>query len=94
MISGNSTDHQLIPPAQLAPPSVRHLPLEKRIEIWERLVDENDALVRAGLRAKIGPEGDLEAAYRDWYARHMDDHERDLYARAERLNRLESARGK
>ena len=84
---------RLIPPPELAPPSVKHLPLEKRIEIWEQLVDENDALVRAGLRAKIGPEGDLEAAYREWYARRMEEHECDLYARAERLNRLEAACG-
>jgi hypothetical protein len=93
MIAGKLNAQQLIPPPELAPPSVKHLPLEKRIEIWEQLVDENDALVRAGLRAKIGPEGDLEAAYREWYARRMEEHERDLYARAERLNRLEAACG-
>lgn len=74
---------QLIPPPELAPPSIKHLPLEKRIQIWAQLVDENDALVRAGLRAKIGPQGELQAAYRAWYARKMDEHERDLYARGE-----------
>jgi hypothetical protein len=63
----------LIPPPELAPPSVKHLPLAKRIEIWAELVDESEALVRAGLRAKIGPDGDLEAAYRSWYARQMED---------------------
>jgi len=94
MITGDSTGPQLIPPPELAPPSVKHLPLSKRIEIWAQLVDETDALVRAGLRAKIGPEGDLEQAYREWYARRMEEHERDLYARAERLSRLESSRGK
>ncbi|MGD9634558.1 MAG: hypothetical protein AB7G28_19035 [Pirellulales bacterium] len=93
MIARESNGEQLIPPPELAPPSVKHLPLEKRIEIWAQLVDETDALVRAGLRAKIGPEGDLEQAYREWYARRMEEHERDLYDRAERLNRLESARG-
>ncbi len=93
MLTGNSTGQQLIPPPELAPPSVKHLPLAKRIEIWAQLVDENDALVRAGLRATIGPEGDFEAAYRAWYARRMEEHERDLYARAERLNRLEAACG-
>jgi hypothetical protein len=93
MITGDSKGQQLIPPPELAPPSVKHLPLAKRIEIWAQLVDETDALVRAGLRAKIGPEGDLEQAYREWYARRMEEHERDLYARAERLNRLEASRG-
>lgn len=88
MISGESKGQQLIPPPELTPPSVQHLPLAKRIEIWAQLVDETDALVRAGLRAKIGPEGDLEQAYREWYARGggMEEHERDLYAGAERLN--------
>jgi hypothetical protein len=76
-----------------APPSVKHLPLDKRIQIWAELVDENDALVRAGLRAKIGPHGDFEAAYRSWYARHMDEHERALYAFAENLERREASHG-
>lgn len=94
MIAGESKKLQLIPPPELAPPSVKHLPLAKRIKIWAQLVDEADALVRAGLRAKIGPEGDLEQAYREWYARQMEEHERDLYARAERLHRVETVRGK
>ena len=93
MLASSSKGQQLVPPPEFAPPSVKHLPLERRIEIWAQLVDENDALVRAGLRAKIGPHGDLPAAYREWYARRMEAHERDLYARAERLDRLESACG-
>jgi hypothetical protein len=92
MITGESKGQQLIPPPELAPPSVKHLPLAKRIEIWAHLVDETDALVRAGLRAKFGPEGDLEQAYRDWYARRMDQHERELYARAENIDRLQAQR--
>jgi len=93
MASGFGNSPRLIPPPELAPPSVKHLPLEKRIELWAELVDENDALVRAGLRAKIGPDGDLEAAYRDWYARHMEEHERGLIAFAENLTRREAAHG-
>ena len=52
MIAGESKCQQLIPPPELAPPSVKHLPLAKRIEIWAQLVDEKDALVRAGLRER------------------------------------------
>jgi hypothetical protein len=92
MIAGESKGQQLIPPPELAPPSVKHLPLAKRIEIWAQLVDETDALVRAGLRAKIGPEGDLEQAYREWYARRAEENRQDLYAFAERLDRLEAQR--
>jgi hypothetical protein len=93
MISGNYGDQQLIPTPQAAPPSVKHLPLDKRIEIWEELVDQNDAFVRAGLRAKIGPQGDFEEAYRAWYSRQMAEHERALYAFAENLERREAAHG-
>ncbi len=52
------------PLPELAPPSIKHLQLEKRVEIWAQLVNECDALVRAGLRAKIGSKGDFEEAYR------------------------------
>ena len=93
MAPGMTDNAQLIPPPEFAPPSVGHLPLEKRIQLWADLVDESEALVRTGLRAKIGPEGDLQAAYRDWYARHMAEHERALFAFAENMTRRESAHG-
>jgi hypothetical protein len=93
MAHGSAGNSQLIPTLEFAPPSVKHLPLEKRIELWAQLVDESDALVRAGLRAKIGPDGDLRAAYREWYARRMDEHEQALYAFAENLTRREAGHG-
>jgi len=85
---------QLIPPPSLAPPSVAHLPLDKRIELWLELVDESEALLLAGLRAKIGPDGDLQAAYRDWNARRWDEHDRKLVALAENLTRRETQHGR
>jgi hypothetical protein len=87
-------ESQLIPPPELAPPSVRHLPLEKRIEIWADLVDESEAMLVAGLRARIGPQGDLQAAYREWYARHMREHDQQQAHFAENLSRLENGDGK
>jgi hypothetical protein len=78
----------------LAPPSVKHLPLEKRIELWAQLVDENEALVLSGLRAKIGPDGDIEAAYRQWYARQMEEHDQALFAMLENLSRREAQSGR
>jgi hypothetical protein len=86
--------HQLIPPPELAAPSVKHLPLEKRIELWSELLDESEALLLAGLRAKIGPDGDLKAAYRQWYSRHMEDHDRMQAALAENLSRREARDGR
>jgi len=85
---------QLIPPPEFAPPSVRHLPLEKRIELWAKLVDESEAMLVAGLRARIGAEGDLQAAYRQWYSRRMEEHDRQQVRFAERLSHLEQHDGK
>ena len=89
----NPMQHQLIPPPELAPPSVKHLPLEKRIELWDQLLDESEALIRAGLRVKIGPNGDLEAAYREWHLHRMDDHDRMQAMLAANLSRREAGNG-
>ena len=85
---------QLIPPPEFAPPSVKHLTFEQRISLWANLLDESEALLLSGLRARIGPEGDLEAAYRDWYARRMDDHDKMQVQLAENLTRRERCDGK
>lgn len=70
--------NQLIPPPEMAPSPINHLPVEKRIEIWAQLVDDGEALVLAALRAKIGTDGDLKEAYREWYRRRMEEHDRAL----------------
>jgi hypothetical protein len=85
--------NQLIPSPELAPPSVKHLPLDKRIELWADLVDGCEAFLLAGLRSRIGPQGDLQAAYRDWYARSMEDHERAQIRFLDNLSRREAASG-
>ncbi len=85
---------QLIPPPELASPSIRHLPLEKRIELWADLVDESEAMLLAGLRARIEADGDLQAAYREWYARRMEEHDRQQIRFAEKLSHLEQEDGK
>jgi hypothetical protein len=85
--------NQLIPPPELAPPSVKHLPFAKRIELWAELVDGCEAFLLSGLRRRIGPEGDLQAAYRDWYARHMEEHEKELIQFLENLFLREAASG-
>jgi len=85
--------NQLIPPPELAPPSIKHLPLEKRMQLWYELIDESEAFLLAGLRAKVGPDGDLPAAYREWYARHMEEHDRAQIAFALELSRREALHG-
>jgi hypothetical protein len=85
---------QLIPPPEFAPPSVKHLTLDQRIELWANLLDESEALLLSGLRARIGPDGDLEAAYRDWYVRRMAEHDRMQVQLAENMTRRERSDGK
>jgi hypothetical protein len=72
---------------------VRHLPVEKRIALWADLVDSCEAFLLAGLRSRVGPDGDLEAAYRDWYARYVQDRERSQIQFLENLSRREAAGG-
>ncbi|MDC0934861.1 hypothetical protein OAS39_01150 [Pirellulales bacterium] len=84
---------QLLPPPDLAPPSVKHLPLSKRVELWGNLTDSCEALMLSGMRSRIGPDGDLQRAYREWYARQMEQHERQQIEFLENLSRRESGNG-
>ncbi|HZZ28892.1 MAG TPA: hypothetical protein VFE46_12895 [Pirellulales bacterium] len=81
--------NQLIPPPELAPPSIRHLPMEKRIECWALLADESEQLLLSGLRRRIGPNGDLNQAYRQWYSRRMEEHDRTMEHFLSELHRRE-----
>ena len=45
-----------------------------RIARWLDLMRTSDKLLLAGLRRKIGPDGDLNAAYQEWYDHHMREH--------------------
>jgi hypothetical protein len=85
--------NQLIPPPEFSPPSVKHLPFEKRIQLWANLVDTCEAFLISGLRSRIGPNGDLQAAYREWYARSMQEHERAQIQLLENLSRREAGSG-
>jgi hypothetical protein len=84
---------QLIPPPELAPPSVMHLPMSKRIGMWIDLVNMGEAFLRAGLRRKIGPDGDINAAFRDWNSRQMEERESRQIQFLTNLSRCERAGG-
>jgi hypothetical protein len=83
--------NQLIPPPELAPPSMLSLSMEQRIEVWAQLADESEQFLRAGLRNRIGPDGDLMEAYRQWYARRMADHDQTMEHFLAELHRREAA---
>jgi hypothetical protein len=42
------------------------------------LMNACDQFLLAGLRRKIGPDGDLAAAYRQWYEAQMEEHDRTM----------------
>jgi hypothetical protein len=46
-----------------------------RIARWLDLMRASDKLLLAGLRRKVGPNGDLVAAYQQWYVDHMREHD-------------------
>ena len=78
--------NQLIPPPELAPPSLSHLPLAKRIELWAALIDEGEAMLRANLRAMTGSEEEFRAGKR-LYVENVDDTARLRALRHARVDR-------
>ncbi len=64
--------------------SVDQARIDRNMRIWYQTMEATHEMILAGLRLKLGPEEDLQAAYRKWYR-----HQRDLAS--ERLDR-EAAR--
>lgn len=64
------------------------------VAMWVDLMNTCEQFLLAGLRREIGPEGDLRAAYRQWYAERMEEHGRTLEQLAERLNRSGGGNGR
>ena len=45
---------------------------QKRIwAAWHQAMELSHAMLLAGLRHRIGPDGDLQAAYRQWYEQYQ-----------------------
>lgn len=85
--------NQLIPPPELAPPSVKHLPMSQRVAAWADLVEATEAFLLAGLERKAGPGGDVRAAYRLWNARQQAERDARQIKFLENLSRREASRG-
>jgi hypothetical protein len=64
----------------------------ERIALWLDLMRTSDKLLLAGLRRKIGPDGDLNAAYQEWYDDYMRDHQK-VVERIARLGRTSQETG-
>ena len=80
-------DDHALSPADLAPPVPEGATPQQCIAMWMDLVDACEQFLLAGLRRQIGPEGDLQAAYRHWCAEQAEEHYRTLRHMADRFNR-------
>ena len=83
--------NQLIPPPDLAPESIRHLPAKTKIAIWAQMVDDGDQMILAGLRRRVGPNGDGHAAFLEWLDRRTAEHDRAVVQMITNLRRRECA---
>jgi hypothetical protein len=57
-------DQRMIPPTKVE--------VRRQMEEWSQAMELSNAMLMAGLRRKIGPDGDLLAAYREWSQENHD----------------------
>jgi len=77
--------------APLLPPG---MPASRCIELWAEWLDTCEEFLLAGLRRQIGPDGDLRAAYRQWYAEQMAEHDRTMFHLLEEFDRRSRSLGR
>jgi hypothetical protein len=82
---------QLIPPPDMAPAVPPDATPKQCFELWVDLMKTTDAFLFAGLRREVGPEGDMHAAYRQWYSQQRKEHDQ---ATAQLLQHIAEAEGK
>jgi hypothetical protein len=87
-------EKSLFTPDDLAPRVPADATPAQCIAAWIDLMNACEQFLLAGLRREIGPDGDLRAAYRRWYAERMEEHDRMHEQLAERLNRSGGGRGR
>ena len=63
----------------------RDLTASQGIELWAEWLDTCEEFLLAGLRRQVGPDGDLHAAYRQWYAEQMAEHDRTMRPSSRRV---------
>jgi hypothetical protein len=77
----------LAAPADLAPTLPHDATPDQCIAAWIDVMHTCDQFLLAGLRREIGPDGDLQAAYRRWYADDMEQHDRMMRHMMEEFER-------
>ena len=78
---------QLIPAPELGSEPSGLESQRERIGVWIAWMKSVERFLLAGLRRKVGPDGDLDAAFREWYEREMEEHDRATIQMIENLNR-------
>jgi len=85
--------NRLIPPLELAPLVPPGQPASRGIELWAEWLDTCEEFLLASLRRQVGPGGDWRAAYRQWYAEQMTEHDRTMLHLLEEFDRRSRPRG-
>ena len=76
---GTGGFRQLIPPPELAPGPPAGATREQCIAMWFDLVDATDQILLAALRSRLGSPDEVDAAYRQVYARQVEEHDKTVY---------------
>jgi hypothetical protein len=63
---------------ELSPSVPKSATPEQCIAAWVDLMNACNQFLLAGLQREIGPDGDLKAADRKWYAEQMEEHDREI----------------
>lgn len=78
---------QLIPPPDRAPSLPVGTTWGERLALWCDLMNTGERFLLAGLQQRVGPTGDVRAAYLDWQRHQMDQKDRNIVRMAERFHR-------
>src|SRR5438132_14334693 len=77
--SASRTGGQLIPPPELAPGPPAGATREQCVVLWFDLVEATDEILLAALRSRYGSPEEVEAAYRQIYARQVEEHDKKVH---------------
>jgi hypothetical protein len=81
---------QLLPPPGIAPEVRQDATPQQCIAEWVDLMKTCDKFLLAGLQREVGPNGDVRAAYRQWYAEQREEHDRTVGRMIRGLKRCEA----
>jgi hypothetical protein len=71
----------------------RRRPSATSVLRWMDLMETSEQFLLAGLRRRIGPDGDLNQAYREWYKAQLANRDGEIAQMLSRSRRLGAAYG-